>query len=86
MYYKSKNSQLLITTALLYQKIVGGIANKYKSEIIFINNIYIYPFKNVTFLSDNQLNNIVMKIQNIQTMDIKTKEGTRGINYNEKTL
>ena len=81
MYNKSKYTELFITTALLDQKIISGIGNKYKSEILFINNIY--PFKNVLSLSDTQLDNIVMSIPNILNYGYKNNGRTRDINNNE---
>ena len=60
---KSKNTEMIISNALLDQKILSGIGNKYKSEILFLNNIY--PFEKVTTFSDDELDRLVMDVPRI---------------------
>ena len=43
-----------------YQKILSGIGNKYKSEILFLNNIH--PLEKVTTLSKDELNRLEMDV------------------------
>lgn len=81
IFHKSKN-ELLIANALLDQKIVCGIGNKYKSEILFLNNIN--PFKNVPSISDIQLNNIVMDIPRVLKYGYGNNGRTRDLNNDEK--
>ena len=56
----SKGKKLLISDALLNQKIIAGIGNKYKSEILFICKIN--PFKQITQLDSIQLNSLFKEI------------------------
>ncbi|MDF0681447.1 MAG: hypothetical protein P0116_10840 [Candidatus Nitrosocosmicus sp.] len=57
---KSKNTGMIISNALLDQNILSGIGNKYKSEILFLNNIY--PFEKVTTFSNDELDRLVMDV------------------------
>jgi formamidopyrimidine-DNA glycosylase len=60
---KSKNTEMMISNALLDQKVLSGIGNKYKSEILFLNNIY--PFEKVTTFTKDELNRLVMDVPRI---------------------
>jgi len=81
---KSKNTNMLIANALLDQKIISGIGNKYKSEILFLNKIH--PFKKVVTLSECELNEILLSIPKILSNGYKNKGRTRPIPDKEKTL
>jgi len=56
----SKQKELLISDALLNQKIIAGIGNKYKSEILFICKIN--PFKHISQLDSIQQNHLFEEI------------------------
>jgi endonuclease-8 len=56
----SKRQRLLISEALLNQKIVAGIGNKYKSEILFVCKIN--PFKQILQLDLIQQNGLFEQI------------------------
>ena len=56
----SKQKELLISDALLNQKIIAGIGNKYKSEILFICKIN--PFKQISQLDSIQQNHLFEEI------------------------
>ena len=56
----SKQNKLLISDALLNQKIIAGIGNKYKSEILFVCKIN--PFKQASQLSLIQQNRLFKEI------------------------
>lgn len=56
----SKQKELLISEALLNQKIISGIGNKYKSEILFICKIN--PFKQVSQLGIIEQNHLFEEI------------------------
>jgi endonuclease-8 len=55
-----KSKKLLISDALLNQKIIAGIGNKYKSEILFVCKIN--PFKKVSQLNLVQQRSLLKKI------------------------
>ena len=56
----SKQKELLISEALLNQKIIAGIGNKYKSEILFICKIN--PFKEISQIESIQQNHLFEEI------------------------
>lgn len=56
----SKQKDLLISDALLNQKIIAGIGNKYKSEILFVCKIN--PFKSISQLNLMQQNSLFKEI------------------------
>ena len=56
----SKGKKLLISDALLNQKIIAGIGNKYKSEILFVCKIN--PFKSISQLNLMQQNSLFKEI------------------------
>ena len=58
-----KDKDLVISKALLDQQIVSGIGNKYKSEILFLNQIF--PFIKVTSLAQYDLDQLVTNIPKI---------------------
>lgn len=72
---KSKNTGMIISNALLDQKILSGIGNKYKSEILFLNNIY--PFEKVTTFSNDGLNRLVMDVPRILKFGYQNSGRTR---------
>jgi endonuclease VIII len=59
----NRDKSLVISKALLDQQIVSGIGNKYKSEILFLNQIF--PFISVTSLSQHDLEQLVLNIPKI---------------------
>ncbi len=79
---RSKNTEMIISNALLDQKILSGIGNKYKSEILFLN--YIYPFEKVTVFSKDKLNGLVMDVPRILKYGYENSGGTRKPKDNEK--
>jgi len=72
---KSKNTGMIISNALLDQKILSGIGNKYKSEILFLNNTY--PFEKVTTFSNDELNRLVMDVPRILKFGYQNSGRTR---------
>lgn len=56
----SKQKELLISEALLNQKIIAGIGNKYKSEILFICKIN--PFNEISQIESIQQNHLFEEI------------------------
>jgi len=70
-----KDQNLLISKALLDQQIVSGIGNKYKSEILFLCNVY--PFKKVASLSDSELDVLVSNIPKILYIGYNNNGRTR---------
>jgi endonuclease-8 len=56
----AKQKKLLISDALLNQKIIAGIGNKYKAEILFVCKIN--PFKQVSQLNSVQQNSLFEEI------------------------
>lgn len=56
----AKQKKLLISDALLNQKIIAGIGNKYKAEILFVCKIN--PFKQVSQLNSVQQNSLCEEI------------------------
>ncbi len=75
---KSKRDKnLLIVKALLDQQIISGIGNKYKSEILFLRKIY--PFTNVTSLSDSDLEKLVSNIPKILNFGYINNGRTRAV-------
>lgn len=81
---KSRNTEMIIPTALLDQKIVSGIGNKYKSEILFLNKIY--PFEKVTTFPKEELNKIVIDIPRILKYGYENNGRTRKPKNKEKIL
>lgn len=78
---KEKNNNLLLVDALLDQRIVSGIGNKYKSEILFSTKLY--PFKKISELSKNEIFNLVEKIPMVLNFGYKNKGRTRVISLDE---
>ena len=71
----SKGKKLLISDALLNQKIIAGIGNKYKSEILFICKIN--PFKQITQLDSIQLNSLFKEIPKLLKCGYENEGRTR---------
>lgn len=79
---KSKNTGIIISNALLDQKILSGIGNKYKSEILFLNNIY--PFEKVTVFLEDELYRLVMDVPRILKYGYENSGRTRKPKDKEK--
>lgn len=79
---KSKNTGMLISNALLDQKILSGIEKKYKSEILFLNNIY--PLEKVTTFSKDVLNKLVIDVPRILKYGYENSGRTRKPKDDEK--
>jgi endonuclease-8 len=79
---KDKNNHLLLVDALLDQRIVSGIGNKYKSEILFSSKLY--PFKKISELSKNDISSLVEKIPIVLNFGYKNNGKTRHISSNQK--
>ena len=79
---KSKNTEMIIANALLDQKILSGIGNKYKSEILFLNNIH--PLEKVTTLSKDELNRLEMDVPRILKYGYDSGSRTRKPKDKEK--
>ncbi len=75
--------QLLISEALLDQKIISGIGNKYKSEILFICKIW--PFKQVSQLETTEENILFEGIPKLLRYGFKNSGRTRHLLANEKS-
>jgi endonuclease-8 len=73
----SKGKKLLISDALLNQKIIAGIGNKYKSEILFICKIN--PFKQITQLDSIQLNSLFKEIPKLLKCGYENEGRTRNL-------
>lgn len=78
---KEKNNNLLLVDALLDQRIVSGIGNKYKSEILFCTKLY--PFKKISEISKNEIYRLVEKIPIVLNFGYKNKGRTRIIASDE---
>ena len=74
--------QLLISEALLDQKIISGIGNKYKSEILFICKIW--PFKQISKLDPTEEKILFEQIPKILKYGYKNFGRTRHLLENEK--
>ena len=74
--------QLLISEALLDQKIISGIGNKYKSEILFICRIS--PFKLISKLDQTEERILFERIPKILKYGYKNFGRTRHLLENEK--
>lgn len=80
---KSKSSpNLSISECLLDQQVIAGIGNKYKSEILFLNEIY--PFRKILLLSDNELDELATSIPNVLNMGYKNSGSTVSSSLNGK--
>jgi len=75
--------QLLISEALLDQKIISGIGNKYKSEILFICKIS--PFKQISQLDPTEEKTLLERIPKLLRYGYKNSGRTRGLLENEKS-
>lgn len=73
----SKSKELLISDALLNQKIIAGIGNKYKSEILFVCKIN--PFKQITQIKLNQQNSLFKEIPKLLNYGYEHAGSTRQI-------
>jgi formamidopyrimidine-DNA glycosylase len=83
LHSKSENyPDLLISDCLLDQQIISGIGNKYKSEILFLNSIY--PFRKVSSLSNNELDELATSIPNVLHMGFKNNGSTTISSSNNK--
>jgi endonuclease VIII len=78
----SKQKELLISEALLNQKIIAGIGNKYKSEILFICRIN--PFKQISQLSIAEQNHLFEEIPKLLTYGYENSGRTRPLLKDEK--
>jgi endonuclease-8 len=78
----SKQKELLISEALLNQKIIAGIGNKYKSEILFICRIN--PFKKISQLSIAEQNHLFEEIPKLLNYGYKNSGRTRPLLKDEK--
>ncbi|MGN6822958.1 MAG: DNA-formamidopyrimidine glycosylase family protein [Candidatus Nitrosocosmicus sp.] len=78
-----QNTNLLIAEALLDQQIVSGIGNKYKSEILFLCNLY--PFKKIYSLSEYELDKIIYNIPKVLSYGYVNKGKTRPLLDGEKS-
>ena len=74
--------QLLISEALLDQKIISGIGNKYKSEILFICKIW--PFKQISKLDPTEEKILFEAIPKILKFGYKNFGRTRHLLENEQ--
>jgi endonuclease-8 len=74
---------LLISDALLDQKIISGIGNKYKSEILFICKIS--PFKHISHLEPKEENILLERIPKLLIYGYKNSGRTRHLLKNEKS-
>jgi endonuclease VIII len=74
---------LLISEALLDQKIISGIGNKYKSEILFICKIS--PFKQISHLEPKEENLLLERIPKLLIYGYKNSGKTRHLLKNEKS-
>jgi endonuclease VIII len=74
---------LLISEALLDQKIISGIGNKYKSEILFICKIS--PFKKISHLDPKEENILLERIPKLLIYGYKNSGRTRHLLKNEKS-
>jgi endonuclease VIII len=72
----------LISEALLNQKIIAGIGNKYKSEILFICRIN--PFKQISQLSIAEQNHLFEEIPKLLTYGYENSGRTRPLLKDEK--
>jgi endonuclease-8 len=75
--------QLLISEALLDQKIISGIGNKYKSEILFICKIW--PFKQISQLETTEENILFEGILQLLRFGYKNSGRTRLLLKNENS-
>src|SRR5215213_4262758 len=75
--------QLLISEALLDQKIISGIGNKYKSEILFICKIS--PFKLISQLKPTEEKILLERIPKLLRYGYKNCGRTRCVLQNEKS-
>jgi len=73
---------LLISEALLDQKIISGIGNKYKSEILFICKIW--PFKQISKLDPTEEKVLLEEIPKVLKFGYKNFGRTRHLLENEK--
>lgn len=78
----TKQKTLFISEALLNQKIIAGIGNKYKSEILFICGIN--PFKQISQLDIKEQNQLYEKIPKILKYGYENLGRTRPLFENEE--
>jgi endonuclease VIII len=78
----SKQKELLISEALLNQKIIAGIGNKYKSEILFICRIN--PFKKISQLGITEQNHLFEEIPKLLKYGYENSGKTRPLLKCEK--
>jgi len=80
---KSQNCpDLFISDCLLDQQIISGVGNKYKSEILFLNEMY--PFRKVSSLSSRELDELATSIPNVLNMGYKNNGSTTILTSNNK--
>ena len=78
----TKQEILFISEALLNQKIIAGIGNKYKSEILFVCGIN--PFKKISQLDINERNQLYEKIPKVLKYGYENAGRTRPLLKNEE--
>jgi endonuclease-8 len=78
----SKQKELLISEALLNQKIIAGIGNKYKSEVLFICKIN--PFKQISQLDTIEQNHLFEEIPKLLRYGYKNLGRSRPLSKCEK--
>jgi len=78
----TKQEILFISEALLNQKIIAGIGNKYKSEILFVCGIN--PFKKISQLDINEQNQLYEKIPKVLKYGYENAGRTRPLLKNEE--
>ena len=78
----TKQKTLFISEALLNQKIIAGIGNKYKSEILF--SCGINPFKQISQLDIKEQNQLYEKIPKILKYGYENLGRTRPLLKNEE--
>jgi endonuclease-8 len=75
-----------IADVLLNQRVVAGIGNEYKSELLFMTRIS--PFAKVADLTDEQLTHILETARKVMVANVNKRSGARittfSLNPNEK--
>ena len=68
-------ADLEIAEALLNQRVVAGIGNEYKSELLFITKIN--PFTRVADLTDEQLRSIINTARKLMVANVEKRSSSR---------
>ncbi len=75
-----------IANVLLNQRVVSGIGNEYKSELLFMTRIS--PFRHVGDLTDEQLTDVLRIARKVMVANVNKRSGARittfSLNPNEK--